>query len=218
MGIETAVMGGTAIANAVMGNKVAKGQERVLTRAADQSTALQREMFERGLELTAPFREAGASALPGLQRAANAELTPFAFDYNAYFASPEYAAMSQQAQNNVLANASMTGGMRSGGNQVALSAIAPQLAQQGRQNAMSEYQLNQAAEMDRYNRLSGLAGLGMGLSGQAASQAGQFGAAAGNNALFAGQARGNRYVNQANLFKGLTTDILGAYNPSGGVI
>lgn len=206
------------LGNAIFANNAAKNQERAIRDAASQSTALQREMFEKGLELTAPFREAGASALPGLQRAANAELTPFAFDYNAYFASPEYAAMSQQAQNNVLANASMTGGMRSGGNQVALSAIAPQLAQQGRQNAMNEYQFNQAAEMDRYNRLSGLAGLGMGLSGQAASQAGQFGAAAGNNALLAGQARGNRYLNQANLMKGLTTDIMGAFNPMGGVI
>lgn len=196
-----------SIGNALFANNAAKRQERAITGAAEQSTALQREMFEKGLQLTAPFREAGMSALPNLQQAANAPLTPFAFDYSAYFASPEYAALQQQQESQALRNASATGGFRSGNAQVALAAINPQLAQQGRQNAMNEYQLNQAAEMDRYNRLSGLAGLGMGLSGQAASQAGQLGSELGNNALVAGQARGNRAVNQANILKGLTTDI-----------
>ena len=173
-------------------------------------------MYDKGVQMISPFRETGLSVLPGLQQAANAPLTPFAFDYSAYFASPEYAALQQQQENQALRNASATGGFRSGNAQVALAAINPQLAQQGRQNAMNEYQLNQAAEADRFNRMLGLAGMGADLSSNIAGMGTNFGVNAGNNAMTIGQAKANRYGNQANLFKGFLTDVNSMINPPRG--
>ena len=213
MGALSAIGGGLLGSglNAVFGNKTAKRQEQAYTNAANQSDALQRDMFQKGLELTQPYRDAGVSALPALNEAAMAGASPFSFDANAYFNSPEYAALAQQAEAGILRNASATGGLRSGNAQAALGAIAPQLMQQGRQNAMSEYSINQGAMMDRYNRLQGFAGLGLGTAQQASSQAGALGSNLAQNAMIRGGAQADRYGNQYKLFKGLTTDILGGF-------
>lgn len=200
-----------SVGTALFGNRTAKRQERAITNAANQSDALQREMFAKGLELTQPYRDVGQKALPALTDAAMAGASPFSFDYNAYFASPEYAALQQQAEAGVLRNASAAGGLRSGNSQVALSAIAPQLAQQGRQNAMSEYSINQGALMDRYNRLQGLAGLGLGTAQQASSQAGMLGSNLAQNAMIRGGAQSDRYGKQFALMKGLTTDAMSMF-------
>ena len=87
--------------------------------------------------------------------------------------------------------------MRGGDTQAALASIAPQLAQMARQNAQQEFSLNQGANLNRYNMLQGIAGLGTGATSQLGNAAQNFGQAAGNNALLAGQARadaiGQRY-------------------------
>ena len=204
-----------SIGNALFGASQAKNQARAIERSSDKATAAQLEMFNKQLELMKPYNTAGQTALPGLQQVANAQATPFSFDYQGYFSSPEYAALSQQAQQQTLAGKSATGGLRSGGSQVALSAIAPQLAQQARGNAMNEYSLNRATEMDQYNRLMGLAGLGLGSAQQSASAAGQFGQQAGNNAMMVGQANATKYANYANIGKGLISDIGSAFNFGG---
>lgn len=196
-----------SIGNALFGGYQAKKQAQAIENSSDKATAAQLEMFNKQLELMKPYNTAGQSALTGLTQAANQQATPFSFDYSGYFNSPEYAALSQQAQQQTLAGQSATGGLRSGGSQVALSAIAPQLAQQARGNAMNEYSLNQASQMDQYNRLMGLAGLGLGSAQQSASAAGQFGQQAGYNAMATGQANANKYGNYANIGKGLISDI-----------
>jgi hypothetical protein len=115
--------------------------------------------------------------------------------------------MQQQFEDSALRNASATGGMRSGGAQVALASIAPQLMQQGRANAMSEYSLNRASDMDKFNQQMGLVGLGLGSAQQVGSAAGQFGQLAGNNMLRAGQAMADKHANYAKIGKGLITDV-----------
>lgn len=188
-----AVMAVGSVANSYLANKSAKKAANAQAAAADKATAAQMEMFNKQLELMQPFNQAGQTALPGLQEMAMQQQTPFSFDYGAYFNSPEYAALSSQQEAQTLGNSAATGGLRSGNSQAALAAIAPQLAQQARGNAMSEYSLNQAGMMDRYNRLMGLAGLGMGSAQQSASAAGNFGNAQANNALYAGNAMANKY-------------------------
>lgn len=204
-----------SIGNALFGASQAKNQAKAIERSSDKATAAQLEMFNKQLELMKPYNTAGQSALTGLQQSANAQASPFSFDYQGYFNSPEYAALSQQAQQQTLAGRSATGGLRSGGSQVALSAIAPQLAQQAMGNAMNEYSLNRATEMDQYNRLMGLAGLGLGSAQQSASAAGQFGQQAGYNAMMTGQAQANKYGNYASIGKGLISDIGSAFNFGG---
>ncbi len=175
--------------------------------AADQSTALQREQFDYLKQILAPYQQAGQQALPTLTGFINQPQQNFSFDYGAYFNSPEYAALSQQTEQSALRNASATGGLRGGDAKVALASIAPQLAQQARQNAMSEFSLNQGANLNRYNMLQGLAGLGTGATSQLGNAAQNFGQAAGNNQLLIGDAMANKYKQYTQNRNGLISDV-----------
>lgn len=212
-GVGGALVGG-AVGSGISGSdsasKAASAQSNATLQGQREANRLQMDMFNKGIELNKPFYDAGVSGLAGLQQAANQQMTPFSFDYNSYFSSPEYAALSQQAQQQTLAGQSATGGLRSGGSQVALSAIAPQLAQQARGNAMNEYSLNQAAQMDRYNRLMGLVGVGQGSAQQSASQAGQVGSSLGQNTYNTGVNLGNIAANKYGAQNQALQGILGA--------
>lgn len=200
---------GSVLGSAFGANDAAKKQAKAQLAGIDKSNAHLMQMFEKQVALNEPFRQAGISALPNLQSSANQPVTPFSFDYQEYFKSPEYAALMGQAESGVMRNAAATGGLRSGGANVALSSIAPQLAQQGRANAMSAYSLNQAAETDRFNRLMGLTGVGQGATQQVSSQAGQLGQGLSSNALLAGSVNANRYAQQNNALQGLLGDVGG---------
>jgi len=206
MGIVTGLLGGSILSGA-LGNRSAKDAANAQTQGIENATAAQLEMFNKQLQLMQPYSQAGQTALPGLQAMAGQQQSPFSFDYQAYMNGPEYAALQQQYEGSALRNQSATGGLRSGGSQVALASIAPQLAQQGRQNAMNEYSLNQAGQMDQYNRLMGLAGLGLGSAQQSASAAGQFGQQAGNNAMMAGNAMANKYQQYGNNMQSMLGDV-----------
>lgn len=205
MGIVTGLLGGSMLSG-VLGNKSAKAAANAQAQGADRATAAQLEMFNKQMELMQPYMNAGQSGIAGLQGLVNQQRTPFSFSYDDYFKSPEYAALSQQQERQALGNASATGGLRSGNSQVALAAIAPQLAQQGRQNAMNEYSLNQASGMDEFNQRMGLVGLGLGSAQQVSSAAGQFGQQAGNNAMYAGNAMANKYNQYNQNMQGLLGD------------
>lgn len=198
---------GTVVGSALLGKDAAKDQARAQQAGIESSNKLIREMFNKQVELNEPFRAAGISGLEGLQKAAGSQYSPFSFDYNAYMRGPEYSAFQQQYEDAALRNQSATGGLRSGGSQVALASIAPQLVQQGRQNAMSEYSLNQAAQMDQYNRLMGLVGVGQGATNIMSSQAGQAGQNLSNNAMNSGIVNANRIQGQNQALQGGLSDI-----------
>ena len=82
-------------------------------------------------------------------------------------------------------NAAMTGGVRSGNNQVALTSIAPQLGQ--------NYLSNQ------YNQLTGLANMGMGASSQGAQSANYLGSSMNQAQQNIGQAQAQNYLAQGNI-------------------
>jgi hypothetical protein len=118
--------------------------------AAAQSAQTQQQMFEQGQAATAPYRQAGEDALTQMQGLMTPEgAGRFAQQYTQ---SPIYKALQEQAEQATLRGASATGGLRTGGANVALSSIAPQL-------------INQAYG----HRMQGL----QGLTAQGASAAGQ---------------------------------------------
>lgn len=214
MGIETALIGGSVLGG-IMGNSAAKKGAKAQQYAADQSTALQREQLEYMKSIMAPYQAAGQEALPALQSYLSQPAEKFNFDYQGYFNSPEYAALSQQQNEQALRTGSATGGFRGGDTQVALATIAPQLAQQARSNAQNEFSLNQGANLNRYNQLMGIAGLGTGAANQVGNAAQNFGQQAGGNALYAGNAIANRYQmqnqNNQNMLGGLGQIGLASY-------
>jgi hypothetical protein len=193
--VEGALIGGTVLSG-MMGNKAAKKGAQAQTYAADQSTQLGREQLEYIKSIMAPYQQEGQKALPALSAYVNQPAQSFNFDYGAYFNSPEYAALSSHQNEQALRMGSATGGIRGGDTQAALATIAPQLAQQARQNAQNEFSLNQGAQTNRYNQLMGIAGLGTGAANQVGNAAQNFGQAAGNNALMSGNALANSYLMQ----------------------
>ena len=156
-------------------------------------------MFERSLELQEPYREAGYSALSGLQNLATPQGR--AESLQDYYGGAEYAGLQGQAEQSILRNQSATGGLRSGNSQAALAGIAPKLGQ--------NYLSNQ------YNQMTGLADLGMGAASQGASSASNLGGSLSNLQGQVGQAyaanqlaQGNIMSNTAGTLGGLGADYL----------
>jgi hypothetical protein len=215
--VETAILGSSLLgagASIIGGNEAAKAQKKGL----NQATALSREQFNKGLEITAPFRDVGISALPGLHAITQGPVTPFKFrDANTfltdYFQGPEYNSLNTQAQDQILRNAAATGGFRSGGTQANLAMIAPTLGIQAlqRQNSqdLQEYGTNQAANADQFNQLYGLANLGANISTGNANAGANFASQAGQNAIMAGQAKAQNYMNTAGAITGIASDYAG---------
>ena len=209
--IVTGVGIGAPVIGGLLGSKSASSQQKAVTGGLDQSTQLQREQFDYLKQILAPYQQAGTQALPALTGFINQPQQNFSFDYGAYFNSPEYAALSQQSQQAAMRNASATGGLRGGDTQVALASIAPQLAQQARLNAQNEFSLNQGANLNRYNMLQGIAGLGTGATSQLGNAAQNFGQVAGQNAALAGQARADAIGQRNNAIGGGLAGLLSLF-------
>jgi len=60
---------GATVVSSLVGAKASKSAASTQAAAADRAAELQKEQFERQVELQAPFREAGVRALPELEAA-----------------------------------------------------------------------------------------------------------------------------------------------------
>lgn len=190
MGIETAILG-----SAVLGAASSRSAAKTQANAAGQAADLQREQFERQLELQAPFREAGVRALNKLEAAS--EYTPFGMDQ--FQADPGYAFRFQQGQKALERSAAARGGLISGNTGGALQQFGQGLASQEYQNAFNRYQAERQA---RLGPLQSLAGVGQTSVNQLGA-AGQNYAMGMGEALGAGaQARASGYMGAANAIGG----------------
>lgn len=140
----------------------------------------QNKQFEAVRKLLSPYTTAGTGALTGQQdllgtNGADAQAKAIA----ALQASPQYTSQLAAGNNNILQNASATGGLRGGNVQAALGQFAPSLlaqtidAQYGRLGGMSSLGENAAAgtgnaALATGNQISGL------LQQQGAAQAGGY--------------------------------------------
>lgn len=205
-----------SIGNALFGNYAAKKSADSVKSAAKESTALQREMFNRGLETTEPFRQFGSSALPMLTAELEAQAERFSFRepgqfLSEYFQSPEFQALNAQSTDQILRNRSATGGLRSGGSNADLANIAPTLGinalNRANNNDLTAFGVNQSSAQDRFNRMFGVASMGANVATGNQSAGMQFGSAAGANAITAGMANANKYNQYATNAQGLITDL-----------
>jgi hypothetical protein len=176
---------------AASSRSAAKSQERAAGQAAD----LQREQFDRQIELQAPYREAGYRALNKLEAAS--EYTPFGMAQ--FQADPGYGFRFDQGQKALERSAAARGGLISGNTGGALQQFGQGLASQEYQNAFNRYQ---AERQSRLGPLQSLAGVGQ-TSVNALGQAGQNYASGMGEALGAGaQARASGYMGAANAIGG----------------
>ena len=133
--------------------------------------ALQKQMFDEQVSMGAPYREFGEQYLPMLGEA----MQPIdrQAELGAYYQSPEYTMMNQQARNQQLAASEATGGLGSTSTGNALGAIAPQLGQ-------SYLAMREGQQSDLFNRLMGGVNIGLSGAGMQQNAAGQYGSNAGN--------------------------------------
>jgi hypothetical protein len=193
MGIETAIIG-----SAILGAGAASSAARKQASAADRAAELQRQQFERQVELQAPFREAGVRALPELEAASR--YTPFGMQQ--FTADPGYGFRLAEGQKALDRQAAARGGLISGGALRAAQRYGQEMGSQEYTNAFNRYQTERQA---RLNPLQSLAGVGQTSVAQLGAAGQSYATGAGEAIGAAGQARASGYMGQANaLSQGLS--------------
>ena len=170
--------------------------------AASQSLNLQWDMFNQQIELHEPWRAAGVNALTKMRGGDYSAPPTFAFNYNQN-TDPGTQFRLQQGLNAMNATAAARGGLISGNALKAGQDYGQAQGSQEYENAFNRYLTsynagtNQANTM--YNRSASLAGIGQTATNQLGSQAGQYGANAGNIAMTAGANAGNAQLALGNI-------------------
>jgi hypothetical protein len=152
---------------------------------------LQREQFERQVELQAPFREAGVRALPELETASR--YTPFGMKQ--FTADPGYGFRLAEGQKALDRQAAARGGLISGGALRAAQRYGQEMGSQEYTNAFNRYQTERQARLNPLQSLAGMAQTSVGQLGAAGqAMATGVGEAGGQ----AAQARASGYMGGAN--------------------
>jgi hypothetical protein len=153
-------------------------------------------MFERNIELNAPFREAGITALNKLTPLAT-EYTPFGMDQ--FKADPGYAFRMSEGMKGLERSAAARGGLLSGSMLKGIQRFGQDLGSQEYMNAFNRYQTERQA---RLNPLQSLAGVGQTTSAQLGAAGTQMASNVGQAIGAAGQARASGYMGGANALSG----------------
>jgi len=191
-------MAAAIVGSAALGASASRSAANTQAQAAREAGNVQREIFERQVELGRPYREAGEQALNRLIPLAT-EYTPFGTQQ--FQADPGYAFRLSEGQKALERSAAARGGLMSGATGKALTRFGQDFGSQEYTNAFNRYQTERAA---RLNPLQSLAGVGQTATNTLGSNAGAFGQNVGGmymdqgsntaNALLAAQrARSSSY-------------------------
>jgi hypothetical protein len=177
LGGPTGAMMGASLGGGVDASNAASKAAGMQAQSADQATQLQREMFNKQVELQEPWRQAGINALNKMQSGDVMGMM-----------DPSYGFRLSEGQKALDRQAAARGGLISGG---ALKAA----QRYGQDFASTEFG-------NAYNRLAGLAGVGQTSTNNIGNAAGTFGVNAGNNMMAGANARASGYVGGANALTG----------------
>ena len=190
---------GAVVGSSLIGASASKSAASTQAAAADRSADVQREMFERQVELSEPWRKAGEQALNKL-----IPLTDYQqFGMQQFQADPGYGFRMSEGMKALERGAAARGGLLSGAALKGVQRFGQDLGSQEYMNAFNRYQTERAA---RLQPLQSLAGVGQ-TTAQQLGQAGQTMASNVGEALTSGAAaRASGYVGGANaLTQGLGT-------------
>ena len=184
--LAAAVVGGAA---SIYGsNKAAK----TAAGAADQATALQREMYQQGREDQMPWLAAGTNALTRMQDPAMAPTQWRDFTMADYHQDPGYSFRMSEGLKALDRTAAARGGLLSGATLKGAQRYGQDLASQEYGAAYNRYNTDQTNRLARgdmeYNRLASMAGLGQTTASGMAGQGQTAANAMGNGINAAGQA------------------------------
>lgn len=189
------VIGGAMLGSALIGGVSSGAASRAQERAAREGAAAQERMFNRQVELQAPFREAGVNALPELVAASR--YTPFSMEQ--FQQDPGYAFRMREGLKALDRSAAARGGLLSGNQLRGVTQFGQDLASQEYTNAFNRYQAERSA---RLNPLQSLTGMGQTATNTLSNEAGQYGQNMAANAAQMGNIRASGYINQANALTG----------------
>jgi hypothetical protein len=203
----TGVTAAAAVGSAAMGKRASDKAARAQTQAAEQSNQLQREQFNRMIELQEPFRQAGMTGqnelmrLLGLQGDAGSAgygsaTKPFGMEQ--FQADPGYGFRMSEGLKALDRSAAARGGLLSGATLKGATRYGQDVASQEYQNAFNRYQTERAARLGPLQSLSGLAQTSAANIGSAGDQ---YSTNVGNNLATMGQARASGYINNANVMR-----------------
>ena len=190
------------VGSSLLGGSAAESAASTQAAAADRAAHLQKEMFDKQVQLAEPWRKAGEHALNKLIPLT--EYTPFSMSQ--FQQDPGYGFRMSEGMKALERSAAARGGLLSGATLKGIERFGQDLASQEYTNAFNRYQA------ERQARLQSLAGVGqtnaqqIGAAGQNyASNVGQAGAAAA-------QARASGYMGGANAISGGLTNYLNYSN------
>jgi len=190
--------------------------------ASDRAVALQREQYEKQLELQKPYYEAGTNALAKMRQQYNA--MPAAFTGQVQLnQDPGYAFRLKEGQQALDRQAAARGGLISGGALKAAQRYGQDMGSQEYMNAFNRYQTERAARLQPLQSLTGmsqttantLGTAGSNMAGNIGNAYMQQGVNQGNALLAGSQARASSYGDIAKLY-GQTNPNFGSLFGGGG--
>jgi hypothetical protein len=193
------MMAAAVVGSSLIGASASSSAADTQAAAADRAAQLQKEQFDRQVELQAPFREAGVRALPELEAASR--YTPFGMQQ--FTADPGYGFRLAEGQKALDRQAAARGGLISGGALKAAQRYGQEMGSQEYTNAFNRYQTERQA---RLNPLQSLAGMAQTSTGQLGAAGQAYASGAGEAMGQAAQARASGYMGGANaLSQGLSS-------------
>lgn len=191
IGTGTAILAGTLGAG-LLGSQAARSGAKTQAAATREAADLQRQQFERQVELQEPWRQAGMTALNKLIPLST-EYTPFGMDQ--FQQDPGYGFRMSEGMKALERSAAARGGLLSGATLKGVQRFGQDLASQEYTNAFNRYQTERAA---RLQPLQSLAGVGQTSTAQL-GQAGQTMASNVGELMTSGAAaRASGYMGGAN--------------------
>jgi hypothetical protein len=207
----TAILGAAALTAGagIYGASQARGAANTQANAAAQASDVQRQIFERQVELQEPFREAGLAgqnrllALLGLgEDRSAADFGKYAsaeFGADKFKADPGYAFRMSEGMKALERSAAARGGLMSGATMKGIQRYGQDLASQEFTNAFNRYQAERTGTLNPYQALAGTAQSSANTLGQ---QAGALGQSLGSNIIGAGNAQAAGQIGAANAIVG----------------
>lgn len=223
--------GATAAVGVYSANKSANAQEdatdaatKLAKETSGDQVALQREMFNKNVELQQPAIDAGNTSRNRLMQllglsAGGADNGSLMRDFSMadFQADPGYQFRQDQGQQALERSAAARGGLMSGAALKDTARFSQGLASQEYQSAFDRFSTNRAGKMNPLLSLAGsaqtasgaLGAAGQNFANSAGNALGQYAATAGQNMTGAGNARASGYMGAANA---ISSGIGQAYN------
>ena len=188
-------MAAAVVGSALIGSSSSRRAASTQAESADRAGELQREQFERQVELQEPFRQVGLRALNKLEGAA--DYTPFGMSQ--FQQDPGYGFRLSEGQKAIDRSAAARSGLQSGSALKAAARYGQEMGSQEFQNAFNRYGIERER---RLNPLQSLAGVGQTSTNQLVAGGQNYANAAGEAIGAAGQARASGYMGSANSLSG----------------